>query len=67
MVPALELSINPGLDTTQKYFEFNWTMTEFNTTYLMLHLNFAYPELISKTKYKLKDYLAVKINGNDLF
>ena len=42
-------------------------MIEFNTTNLRLHLNFTYPQLISMTKYKLKDYLAIKINGNYLF
>jgi hypothetical protein len=64
-VPVLELSIKPGLDSNEKYLEFNWTMIEFNTTNLTLDLNFKYPKMVSY--HKLRDYLTAKINGNDYF
>ncbi len=49
-MPVLELSIKPGLDSIEKYLKFDWTMIEFNTTNLTLHLNLKYPEIVSKNK-----------------
>jgi len=54
-VPSLQLSIEPGVDTSQKYLEFSWTMIEFNTNNLTLNLNFTFPRMVSKNK--IKDYL----------
>jgi hypothetical protein len=46
-VPVLQLWIKPGLDSNEKYLEFNWTMIEFNTTNLTLQLNLKYPKKVS--------------------
>ncbi len=64
-MPVLELTIIPEKKSNLKYSQFVWTVTEFNTTNLTLHLNFTHPEIISYNN--LVDYLAVTINGNYLF
>ncbi len=65
VMPVLDLSINPGPDSILKYLEFTWTVIEFSTTNLTLHLNFTYPKIVSR--HKLMDYLAAQINGNTFF
>jgi len=64
-VPALQLSIKPGIETSQKYLEFSWTMIEFNTNNLTLNLNFTTPKMVSKNK--IMDYLYAQINDDLLF
>ena len=64
-MPSLQLSIEPGVDTSQKYLEFSWTMIEFNTKNLTLNLNFTFPRMVSKNK--IKDYLYAQINDDLLF
>ncbi len=64
-MPALQLSIQPGVDTSQKYLEFSWTMIEFNTNNLTLNLNFTTPKMVSKNK--IMDYLYAQINDDLLF
>jgi hypothetical protein len=64
-VPALQFSIEPGVETSKKYLEFSWTMIEFNTNNLTLNLNFTFPKMVSKNK--IKDYLYAQINDDLLF
>ena len=64
-MPSLQLSIEPGVDTSMKYLEFSWTMIEFNTNNLTLNLNFTFPRMVSKNK--IKDYLYAQINDDLLF